>query len=101
MPGLTPSAAAKRKESTTAAYDPPKKVARQNSQNEPITTASAASKPTSTPQPAPARNAMRRPYRRAIAPAGSMQARSDEHTYELQSLMRITYADFCLKKKNI
>src|SRR3546814_13101100 len=74
MPGLTPSAAAKRKESTTAAYDPPKKVARQNSQNEPITTASAASKPTSTPQPAPARNAMRRPYRRAIAPAGSMQA---------------------------
>src|SRR3546814_8723070 len=26
--------------------------------------------------------------------------RSDEHTSELQSLMRITYADFCLKKKS-
>src|SRR3546814_5263042 len=26
--------------------------------------------------------------------------RSEEHTYELQSLMRITYAVFCLKKKN-
>src|SRR3546814_10918384 len=25
--------------------------------------------------------------------------RSEEHTYELQSLMRITYAGFCLKKK--
>src|SRR3546814_4288515 len=25
--------------------------------------------------------------------------RSEEHTSELQSLMRITYADFCLKKK--
>src|SRR3546814_2238731 len=26
-------------------------------------------------------------------------ARSEEHTYELQSLMRISYAVFCLKKK--
>src|SRR3546814_5497308 len=26
--------------------------------------------------------------------------RSEEHTSELQSLMRISYADFCLKKKN-
>src|SRR3546814_8464966 len=25
--------------------------------------------------------------------------RSEEHTYELQSLMRISYAAFCLKKK--
>src|SRR3546814_1410654 len=28
-------------------------------------------------------------------------ARSEEHTSELQSLMRITYAVFCLKKKKI
>src|SRR3546814_4292921 len=28
------------------------------------------------------------------------QARSEEHTSELQSLMRISYAVFCLKKKN-
>src|SRR3546814_10026274 len=26
-------------------------------------------------------------------------SRSEEHTSELQSLMRISYADFCLKKK--
>src|SRR3546814_3798372 len=33
-----------------------------------------------------------------IAPA---LARSEEHTSELQSLMRISYAVFCLKKKTI
>src|SRR3546814_5077704 len=32
--------------------------------------------------------------------AGAMNRRSEEHTSELQSLMRITYAVFCLKKKN-
>src|SRR3546814_5107840 len=30
---------------------------------------------------------------------GLLNARSEEHTSELQSLMRITYAVFCLKKK--
>src|SRR3546814_8427539 len=29
-----------------------------------------------------------------------LQRRSEEHTSELQSLMRISYAVFCLKKKN-
>src|SRR3546814_8911407 len=29
-----------------------------------------------------------------------MTERSEEHTSELQSLMRISYAVFCLKKKN-
>src|SRR3546814_1090434 len=29
-----------------------------------------------------------------------LRARSEEHTSELQSLMRISYAVFCLKKKN-
>src|SRR3546814_7398720 len=33
-------------------------------------------------------------------PVGSTGARSEEHTSELQSLMRISYAVFCLKKKN-
>src|SRR3546814_1334140 len=35
-------------------------------------------------------------------PAGTLRrwARSEEHTSELQSLMRISYAVFCLKKKN-
>src|SRR3546814_5443559 len=32
--------------------------------------------------------------------AGAATARSEEHTSELQSLMRISYAVFCLKKKN-
>src|SRR3546814_3769134 len=31
----------------------------------------------------------------------SGEVRSEEHTSELQSLMRISYAVFCLKKKNI
>src|SRR3546814_5825609 len=30
---------------------------------------------------------------------GRLQLRSEEHTSELQSLMRISYAVFCLKKK--
>src|SRR3546814_8995115 len=33
-------------------------------------------------------------------PDQSRAARSEEHTSELQSLMRISYAVFCLKKKN-
>src|SRR3546814_9444182 len=34
-------------------------------------------------------------------PGGSYRfVRSEEHTSELQSLMRISYAVFCLKKKN-
>src|SRR3546814_10631207 len=37
-----------------------------------------------------------RPARR---PAGRPAPRSEEHTSELQSLMRISYAVFCLKKK--
>src|SRR3546814_8301148 len=33
------------------------------------------------------------------APATSDEQRSEEHTSELQSLMRISYAVFCLKKQ--
>src|SRR3546814_7676471 len=32
--------------------------------------------------------------------AGQVSLRSEEHTSELQSLMRISYAVFCLKKTN-
>src|SRR3546814_10304896 len=38
-----------------------------------------------------------------VAATGALrltQERSEEHTSELQSLMRISYAVFCLKKKN-
>src|SRR3546814_7983118 len=44
------------------------------------------------------------PPRAAPSPSrcGSpVRARSEEHTSELQSLMRISYAVLCLKKKNI
>src|SRR3546814_1522544 len=34
-------------------------------------------------------------------PIEDLVSRSEEHTSELQSLMRISYAVFCLKKKNI
>src|SRR3546814_7535885 len=38
----------------------------------------------------------------AVGAAGVLEQhdRSEEHTSELQSLMRISYAVFCLKKKN-
>src|SRR3546814_4616346 len=36
-------------------------------------------------------------HQRQLGPAGK---RSEEHTSELQSLMRISYAVFCLKKQN-
>src|SRR3546814_2036518 len=42
------------------------------------------------PQPAPAEPHLQHP----------VHHRSEEHTSELQSLMRISYAVFCLKKKN-
>src|SRR3546814_5197729 len=37
--------------------------------------------------------------RRCVASTNSRNLRSEEHTSELQSLMRISYAVFCLKKK--
>src|SRR3546814_5804372 len=36
----------------------------------------------------------------ACRQSGRPRIRSEEHTSELQSLMRISYAVFCLKKKN-
>src|SRR3546814_10485037 len=49
-----------------------------------------------------ARNALRVPFqpRLVVRQANRRQRpRSEEHTSELQSLMRISYAVFCLKKK--
>src|SRR3546814_6361731 len=52
-----------------------------------------------------ARRAGRRMARQQAAPADAhprqRRVRSEEHTSELQSLMRISYAVFCLKKQNI
>src|SRR3546814_8226289 len=36
---------------------------------------------------------------RTLSPKCRLRQRSEEHTSELQSLMRISYAVFCLKKK--
>src|SRR3546814_2852064 len=41
----------------------------------------------------------RRPAAVRAAPTSREEGRSEEHTSELQSLMRISYAVFCLKKK--
>src|SRR3546814_10352344 len=43
------------------------------------------------PRPVPVRDGTADPL---------LHSRSEEHTSELQSLMRISYAVFCLKKKN-
>src|SRR3546814_2131640 len=65
------------------------------------------------PQPRPGRRIARRRARANPAPrsgslagaarrpriSGQCHLRSEEHTSELQSLMRISYAVFCLKKK--
>src|SRR3546814_10218466 len=47
------------------------------------------------------RRAAGQPARHRPGARPPAQARSEEHTSELQSLMRISYAVFCLKKKNI
>src|SRR3546814_8494341 len=63
-----------------------------------------------TQGPAPGDRAVRHavlPGHRHVEPVGGARAslsaaaaRSEEHTSELQSLMRISYAVFCWKKKN-
>src|SRR3546814_8349371 len=48
----------------------------------------------------PGRGPVRRPVGRYAGLGQTVEgARSEEHTSELQSLMRISYAVFCLKKK--
>src|SRR3546814_5167972 len=48
----------------------------------------------------PAAAEQKRALRGALHPAHRRRRRSEEHTSELQSLMRISYAVFCLKTKN-
>src|SRR3546814_2051468 len=53
-------------------------------------------------EPAPATRGLRGQsvdVARGFAPGECLGVRSEEHTSELQSLMRISYAVFCLKKK--
>src|SRR3546814_1816062 len=61
------------------------------------------------PRPHPAGEPWRQQHKRVIGQqflvilfgCVGKHGRSEEHTSELQSLMRISYAVFCLKKKNI
>src|SRR3546814_6805051 len=67
--------------------------------------------PRNTRSPAPCNCMVLRPIRssawmpvvpsyKVVMRASRASCRSEEHTSELQSLMRISYAVFCLKKKN-
>src|SRR3546814_8400071 len=47
----------------------------------------------------PAAQRIERWRRIGVEPLNCLDRRSEEHTSELQSLMRISYAVFCLKKK--
>src|SRR3546814_6713364 len=51
--------------------------------------------------PASTSSLSQRPAVSAVPQPLIFWTRSEEHTSELQSLMRISYAVFCLKKKNI
>src|SRR3546814_3380055 len=66
-------------------------LARRNGWHRITTPADPIAPPRHTPLPPP-------PYTPASAAARG--GRSEEHTSELQSLMRSSYAVFCLKKKN-
>src|SRR3546814_10716407 len=47
------------------------------------------------------RDAFGRLLKQGIKVVRAQRVRSEEHTSELQSLMRISYAVFCLKKKKV
>src|SRR3546814_3395002 len=55
--------------------------------------------PPAAPAPAPSHCLPRARTPAAGTPARPAPPRSEEHTSELRSLMRISYAVFCLKKK--
>src|SRR3546814_3674098 len=59
----------------------------------------AAEKIAAAKKAAEAKKAKAEPARFWVQVAGGANERSEEHTSELQSLMRISYAVFCLQKK--
>src|SRR3546814_7897966 len=74
---------------------------RQRAERSPTgTTGRRASPPSTARGRAPATNTCRPGTATTSMPAAPT-TRSEEHTSELQSLMRISYAVFCLKKKKI
>src|SRR3546814_2523246 len=71
---------------------------RSNPSSSPIQFASAAL-PICNDASTTRRNPHQKPDTKRSIPALARGRRSEEHTSELQSLMRISYAVFCLKKK--
>src|SRR3546814_14222995 len=65
----------------------------------PYTTLFRSPRPASCRPPCRGRSRGSAAPRRGSSSRGRAAARSEEHTSELQSLMRISYAVFCLKKK--
>src|SRR3546814_2799612 len=59
----------------------------------------ADARPSSPPRPRRGRAPSSPPSSSAKIRSRARRSRSEEHTSELQSLMRISYAVFCLKKK--
>src|SRR3546814_5713056 len=86
---------------STFGYVPPANVAvaRSGNTGAPAPRTSLLAQAPSSPRQAAAvaTRAMKRLLDCMIVP---LKNRSEEHTSELQSLMRISYAVFCLKKKN-
>src|SRR3546814_2155658 len=78
-------------ETTKAAFEKANNIILQQDNNDIDSLRLAALAGTSTPVTAAPQPAM----------GGASPMRSEEHTSELQSLMRISYAVFCLKQKNI
>src|SRR3546814_5771336 len=80
-------------------------VASPNAQGQAIiNTATAATRPCANRGSGPQIPQIAKESKAMPSTAGTNQpatlSRSEEHTSELQSLMRISYAVFCLKKKN-
>src|SRR3546814_5173519 len=65
----------------------------------PYTTLFRSPPPPASPRGQPPGAELRRRGRQPLRPRRRGCRRSEEHTSELQSLMRISYAVFCLKKK--
>src|SRR3546814_9937425 len=77
---------------------PPLREAVQRSGNKPMITAMLGHALIATEDPANFEEA-RRILKLSVARDNENPFRSEEHTSELQSLMRISYAVFCLKQK--
>src|SRR3546814_7405060 len=82
-----------------ATFERPAAPARADFEGRPERTERTPERPARAPRPRGAPEAGMETYRIAVGSAHDVKPRSEEHTSELQSLMRTSYAVFCLKKK--